>query len=140
MPLFADADDLYAHLGRLFADAAADEEVAPRLAAAGMILQMRLGSPDAVITVQAVEGDERPVDLGDTRMRPEVVLAMDADTAHGLWLGTVNVTVALARGHVVAQGPVAKVLRVVPLIRALAPRYRAQLESPGREDLVAAAA
>jgi hypothetical protein len=28
----------------------------------------------------------------------------------------------------------------VPLIRALAPRYRAQLETAGREDLVTAAA
>src|SRR6187551_3291257 len=112
MGLFSDADELYAHLGRLFAEAAADEELA---------------------------AEERKVDLGDTTLRPEVVLAMDADVAHGLWLGTVNITVALARGHIVAQGPVAKVLKVVPLMRLLAPRYRALLEGAGREDLVAAA-
>ena len=63
---------------------------------------------------------------------------MDADTAHGLWLGTVNVTVALARGQIVARGPVANVLRLVPLVRPLGARYRAQLEAAGREDLVEA--
>jgi SCP-2 sterol transfer family len=138
MPLFADADDLYAHLGRLFQDVAADEELGARLSAANTVMQLRLQSPDAVVTVKALEGADRQVDLGDTALRPEVVLAMDADTAHGLWLGTVNVTVALARGHIVARGPVAKVLKLVPLVRPLGGRYRAQLEAAGREDLVAA--
>jgi hypothetical protein len=139
MGLFSDADELYAHLGRLFAEGAADEELGPRLAEANTILQLRLRDPDAVVTVKVLAAEERQVDLGDTTLRPEVVLAMDADVAHGLWLGTVNITVALARGHIVAQGPVAKVLKVVPLMRLLAPRYRALLEGAGREDLVAAA-
>jgi SCP-2 sterol transfer family len=139
MGLFSDPDELYAHLGRLFVEAAADEELGPRLAEANTILQLRLRDPDAVVTVKVLQAEERQVDLGDTTLRPEVVLAMDADVAHGLWLGTVNITVALARGHIVAQGPVAKVLKVVPLTRLLAPRYRALLEGAGREDLVAAA-
>jgi hypothetical protein len=138
MPLFSDADDLYVHLGRLFQEVAADEELGARLAAANTIMQLRLRAPDAVVTVKAIEGAERQVDLGDTTLRPEVVLAMDADTAHGLWLGTVNVTVALARGQIVARGPVANVLRLVPLVRPLGARYRAQLEAAGREDLVEA--
>jgi hypothetical protein len=139
MPLFADADDLYAHLGRLFQDAAGDDELAATLGAANTVMQLRLRAPDAVVTVKAVEGAALQVDLGDTTLRPEVVLAMDADTAHGLWLGSVNVTVALARGQIVARGPVAKVLRLVPLVRPLGARYRRQLEAAGREDLVAAA-
>lgn len=138
MPLFSDADDLYAQLGRLFQEAAADEELWARVAGANTIMQLRLRAPDAVVTVQALEGGEPQVDLGDTTLRPEVVLAMDADTAHGLWLGSVNVTVALARGHIVARGPVAKVLRLVPLFAPLASRYRAQLEASGREDLATA--
>jgi len=44
--------------------------------------------------------------------------------------------VALARGQIKAKGPVAKVLRLVPLARPVFPRYEAQLKEQGREDLV----
>ena len=45
-------------------------------------------------------------------------MTMDADTAHRFWLGKVNVTVALARGQMKAKGPVAKILKLVPLVEA----------------------
>ena len=63
-------------------------------------------------------------------------MSMDADTAHRFWLGQVNVTVALARGQIKAKGPVAKILKLVPLTKPVYPIYKAQLEAQGREDLV----
>jgi hypothetical protein len=63
---------------------------------------------------------------------------MAADTAHRFWLGEVNVTVALARGQMKAKGPVAKVLKLVPLTKPVFPRYRQMLEEAGREDLLEA--
>jgi hypothetical protein len=63
-------------------------------------------------------------------------MRMKADTAHRFWLGQVNVTMAIARGEIKAEGPVAKILRLVPLTKPVFPRYRALLESQGREDLV----
>ena len=65
-------------------------------------------------------------------MEPEVVMTMDADTAHRFWLGKVNVTVALARGQMKAKGPVAKILKLVPLVKPVFPRYRQQLEERPR--------
>jgi putative sterol carrier protein len=62
-------------------------------------------------------------------------MTMDADTAHRFWLGKVNVTVALARGQIKAKGPVAKILRLVPLTKPVFPRYKAQLQAAGRGDL-----
>jgi putative sterol carrier protein len=69
-------------------------------------------------------------------MEPEVTMSMDADTAHKFWLGEVNVTVALARGQIKANGPVAKILKLVPLTKPIYPRYKALLEEQGRTDLV----
>jgi hypothetical protein len=57
-------------------------------------------------------------------------------TAHRFWLGKVNVTVALARGQMKARGPVAKILRLVPLTKPVFPRYRQMLEDAGRQDLL----
>jgi hypothetical protein len=51
----------------------------------------------------------------------------------------VNVTVALARGQMKAKGPVAKILKLVPLVKPVFPRYRRLLADAGRGDLLEAA-
>jgi putative sterol carrier protein len=86
-----------------------------------------------------MEGEDSQVDCGDTSLEPEVVMTMEADTAHRFWLGQVNVTVALARGQIKAKGPVAKILKLVPLTKPIFPRYRRIIEEGGRPDLLEAA-
>ena len=139
MPYFKDADEVYAYIGRLFEELAADEELAPKFRKANTIVQYQYRNPESQITVDLLEGHEGRVDLGQTDMEPEVVMSMEADTAHRFWLGKVNVTVALARGQMKAKGPVAKILKLVPLVKPVFPRYRAQLEEAGRNDLIEAA-
>jgi putative sterol carrier protein len=136
---FKDADELYAYIGRLFRELAEDDELAPRFQRANTIVQYRYRDPDSQITVKVMEGEESRVDCGDTALEPEVVMAMEADTAHLFWLGQVNVTVALARGQIKAKGPVAKILKLVPLTKPIFPRYRKILEEAGRPDLLEAA-
>ena len=92
--------------------------------------------PESQITIKMLDGEDGRVDLGPTDLEPEVVMTMEADTAHKFWLGKVNVTVALARGQMKAKGPVAKILKLVPLTKPVFPRYKAQLEAAGRDDLV----
>ncbi len=41
-------------------------------------------------------------------------------------------------GQIKAKGPVSKILKLVPLVKPVFPRYRRMLEQPGREDLVEA--
>jgi putative sterol carrier protein len=138
MPYFKDADEVYATIGRLFEDLADDEELAPKFRKANTIVQYRYREPESRITVKLIEGEEGQVDCGETTLEPEVVMSMDADTAHRFWLGEVNVTVALARGQMKAKGPVAKILKLVPLVKPVFPRYRQQLEEAGRRDLLGA--
>ncbi len=138
MPYFKDADEVYEFIGRLFADLAVDEELGPKFRKANTIVQYRYSNPESVITVKMIDGEEGEVDLGETNLEPEVVMTMEADTAHKFWLGKVNVTVALARGQMKAKGPVAKILKLVPLVKPVFPRYRAMLEEKGRTDLVEA--
>jgi hypothetical protein len=135
MPYFKDAEDVYAHLGRLFEDIIADEDLGQRFKGADTIIQIRMRRPDSQVTLKALEGEELVVDFGVTELRPEVVLAMDADTAHRFWLGKVNVTVGLARGQISARGPVAKILKLVPLVDPVRGRYESRLQDAGREDL-----
>jgi putative sterol carrier protein len=136
VPYFKDAQEVYETIGKLFADIASDEELAPKFRKANTIVQYDYSNPDSVITVRLQEGQPGDVDFGETQMEPEVTMSMEADTAHRFWLGKVNVTVALARGQIKAKGPVAKILKLVPLTKPIFPRYKAQLEEQGRADLV----
>jgi putative sterol carrier protein len=135
---FKDANEVYRFIGRLFEDLAQDEELAPRFQKANTIVQYQYRDPQSQVTVSLREEDDGRVDLGETTMQPEVVMTMDADTAHRFWLGKVNVTVALARGQMKARGPVAKILKLVPLTKPIFPRYRKMLEDAGRQDLLEA--
>jgi putative sterol carrier protein len=135
VPYFNDDQEVYRYLGRLFLDLLADEELARQFRTANTVVQYRYRKPESQITVKLLEGEDGQVDLGATQLEPEVVMTMDADVAHRFWLGKVNVTVALARGQIKTKGPVAKILKLVPLVKPVFPRYRAQLEAAGRSDL-----
>jgi putative sterol carrier protein len=136
---FKDADEVYAYIGRLFEELSEDEELAPKFRKANTIVQYRYREPESQITVRLLEGQDGRVDCGETDMEPEVVMSMEADTAHRFWLGKVNVTIAMARGQMKAKGPVAKILKLVPLVKPVFPRYRKMLAEAGRGDLLEAA-
>ena len=136
MAYFKDEQEVYQYVGKMFEDLMADEALASQFQRANTIIQYQYREPDSQITVKILDGESTQVDLGPTTLEPEVVMAMEADTAHRFWLGKVNVTVALAKGQIKAKGPVAKILRLVPLVKPVFPRYRAQLEAAGREDLI----
>jgi putative sterol carrier protein len=134
--VFRDAQDVYDTLGRLLVELAEDPELGPKFRKANTIVRYEYSEPESVITVRLQEAAPGDVDFGESEMEPEVTMSMAADTAHRFWLGEVNVTVALARGQIRANGPVAKILKLVPLAKPVFPRYKAQLEAQGRVDAV----
>ena len=136
MAYFRDAQDVYDNIGRLFQELANDEELAPKLRAADTTVQYRYHEPESQITVRLNETDPLQVDLGETELEPEVVLTMNADVAHRFWLGEVNATMAIARGQIRTKGPLAKVLKLAPVVKPISIRYRAALEAAGRADLL----
>jgi putative sterol carrier protein len=133
---FQSDQEVYDTIGKLFQDLRDDDALFSEFQKADTIVRYELHDPEAVITVKMLDGQGGQVDLGATDLEPEVTMTMDADIAHRFWLGQVNVTVALARGQIRAEGPVAKILKLVPLTKPVFPRYQAQLEGQGREDLV----
>jgi hypothetical protein len=137
--LFKDENDVYAFIGRLFQELAVDPELAPKFQRADTTVRYQMSDPDSQITVDMRPERKIRVDLGPSDLEPEVVMTLSADTAHGFWLGKVNITSALARGQVKARGPVAKILRLVPLVKPSFPRYEQILRDAGRTDLLEAA-
>ena len=139
MPVFKDDQEVYRYIGRLFQDLTTDPELSPKFRRADTIVQYRYSNPESQITVKMKEGEEGQVDFGASDLEPEIVMTMEADTAHRFWLGKVNVTMALAKGQMKAKGPVAKILKLVPLVKPVFPRYQKMLEEENRDDLLKAA-
>jgi putative sterol carrier protein len=137
--VFKDDQEVYQYIGKLFQDLANDDELGPKFRRADTIVQYRYTNPESQITVKMKDGEEGKVDFGATDMDPEIVMSMEADTAHRFWLGNVNVTMALAKGQMKAKGPVAKILKLVPLVKPVFPRYKEMLEKENRDDLLKAA-
>jgi hypothetical protein len=136
---FKDEEEVYRFIGRLFQELAVDPDLAPRFKKANTTVQYQMNDPESRITVEMRPDREMRVDLGPSDLDPEVIMTMEADTAHLFWLGKVNVTVALARGEIQAKGPVAKILKLVPLVKPAFPRYEEMLREAGRADLLEAA-
>jgi putative sterol carrier protein len=139
LPVFKDDQEVYQYIGRLFQDLTDDPELSPKFRRADTIVQYRYSNPESQITVKMKEGEDGQVDFGESSLEPEIVMTMEADTAHRFWLGNVNVTMALAKGQMKAKGPVAKILKLVPLVKPVFPRYREMLEKENRDDLLKAA-
>jgi putative sterol carrier protein len=139
LPVFKDDQEVYQYIGRLFQDLTDDPELSPKFQRADTIVQYKYSNPDSKITVKMKEGEDGQVDFGATQLEPEIVMTMEADTAHKFWLGKVNVTMALAKGQMKAKGPVAKILKLVPLVKPVFPRYQKMLEDANRDDLLKAA-
>lgn len=134
MAVFSDEAEVYEFLGGVFRNGLADEELVAKLRPSGVILRVVYTDPDAVITVD-MPGAAIHTGVGNGP-DPNVELFMTADTGNRFWLGKVVLPVALAKGDVRAKGPVAKLLKVLPLAKGLFGPYRAHLEAAGRSDLL----
>ena len=127
---FTGAQDIYDSIGRVMQELAADPALQPVFREADTCVRYELHDPDAAITIGSRGGELVRVDFGETDQDPEVVITMDAEMAHRYLLGEVDMTVALARGQMTADGPVTKILAVLPIFEPLLPRYRALVSGP----------
>ncbi|TCK20291.1 sterol carrier protein [Pseudonocardia endophytica] len=136
MALFADEAEVYDYLGGVFRMGLEDPKLVEALGPSGVVLRIVYTDPDAVITVDMPNAE---IHTGaGAGPDPNVELFMTADTGNRFWLGKVVLPVALAKGDVRAKGPVAKLLKVLPLAKQLFGPYRQNLEQRGRQDLLAA--
>ncbi|WP_320669408.1 hypothetical protein [Patulibacter defluvii] len=133
MPYFDSADEAYAYLAGVFRKAAEHPQVGPVLAGANLVLQLRYSDPDCQTTV--VMRDPIEVIEGDTDHQPDVVLELTADDADRYWRGELNLAVALAKRRARSQGPINKILKLVPLTKPMFPLYR---EMAAEKDAAAA--
>jgi len=141
MAVFESSQQFYECVGELMERAKIDPQVGPKIAKAGIIIQFRYKEPEAVTTVNAKDKPTQPgafVDVinGPCSLKPDVVMTMKADIAHAFWHGKVNLLSALTKKDIVAQGPIPKILKLLPAVEPLYKQYPALLREKGYSSLV----
>jgi putative sterol carrier protein len=114
MAHFESDAEVYDQLGGILNNLVYNSARREQLRQADAVVQFAFREPDATVTLDMRARKPARIDLGETKLRADVVLAMDADTGRALLTGELSPTLALARGDVRTKGPVAKVLRIVP--------------------------
>jgi hypothetical protein len=141
MSIFQDADMFYACVGELMDRAKTNPQVGPKIAKSGIIIQFRYRNPEAITTINAKDKPTQPnayVDVfhGNCDLKPDVVMSMNADIPHAFWHGKVNLLNALAKKEIIAQGPIPKILKLLPAVQPLYLEYPQLLREKGFENLI----
>ncbi len=123
MGYFENADEVNTYIGGVFRAAAEHPTQGPKLAAAGITMQLHYTDPDCELTVRFHEPRLETIE-GPCDVPADIHLYMRADDADRFWRGDYNLAVGLAKGQVKAKGPVSKILKLVPLTKPLFPIYR----------------
>ena len=141
MSVFRDSAQFYETVGELMDRAKKDPQIGPKIASSGIVIQFRYSDPDATTTVNAKDKPAQPgafadVIHGPTTLKPDAVLSMKADVAHAFWQGKVNLMAALAKKEITMQGPLPKILKLLPAVEPLFKVYPALLREKGYGDMV----
>lgn len=141
MPVFKSSEQFYECVGELMEQAKKDPQVGSKIAKSGIIIQFRYTNPNAQTTINAKDKPTQPgafVDViqGPCNLKPDVVMSMEADVSHAFWHGKVNLVAALAKKEMVAEGPVPKILQLIPAIQPLFKQYPELLRAKGYSNLI----
>jgi putative sterol carrier protein len=135
VPSYTNTDDLYNYVGALFDQAWADPELGPKFAKTGAVLLVKCTEPDSEVVLDMPNQKAYP-SVAESPNAPNATLKMSTETANAFWQGKVNMTLAMAKGQVKAEGSVMKVLKLVPNVKHLFPVYVERLRAEGHDELV----
>lgn len=141
MTVFKDSKQFYECIGELMDRAKRDPDVGVKIAKSGIVIQFRYTDPEAMTTINAKDKPTQPgsfVDVihGPCQLKPDVVMSMKADVSHAFWHGKVNLVAALAKKEIIADGPIPKILKLLPAVQPLYKVYPQLLKEKGYAALV----
>lgn len=130
MATFANAQQVYDNIGAFLEQITKDAELGPKFVAADTSFLVKYTDPESSMLVDAtVDPPTVVMDPGPTES--EITLEMAADDGHAFWMGELNMALALAKGKVKVQGPISKIMKLLPAMRPAFPKYKAFLDQKG---------
>jgi hypothetical protein len=140
MTVFKDANHYYQTIGELMNRASQDPNVGSKIAKSDIIIRFVYRNPEAMSTINAKETPEPGTFVniyhGPSDLKADVTMTMDADVAHAFWHGKVNLMAALSKKQIIAEGPIPKILKLLPAVQPLYKQYPELLKELGFENMI----
>ncbi len=165
MPVFRDADHVYAVIGkfmevpsrpRMIEDLRSwwgshpayyeegDEidqinRIGRRMRSMNMVFEFHISDPDVIITIDAKDpksGENFSVIRGKSSKKPDLIVKTTGDVAHQFWGGQISVPLALLTGKIRTNGSKKKALQLLPKITPAFSLYPRYLELINEETLL----
>lgn len=133
MPLSC-AEEVYRYIGGAFESAFQDPRLGPRLSKSRLRLRFGVVDPDCVMHIDT---EHQRVQTGRVEgAESSTMVAMNADTANRCCQGRLDVTSAMERGDVAAEGDIKELLDLVSTGSDFTQLYLETLRREGRADLI----
>jgi putative sterol carrier protein len=134
---FADADEVYTYIGKMFEVAVADPTFVAATTGTDLVVLLTQTDPAAQILI---DFPGQKVLCGDAASGAQstVQLRMSSDNSNRFWQGKLNFTLAMAQRKVKLEGKRSLALKLLPLTAPLFTTYQATLRDAGRDDLIVA--
>ena len=133
MPVFRDTEHFYEVMTPFFNRLKDHPEIGPKVIASGLVIRFIYTEPDANITIDCPNAQ---VIQGNSELNADVEMTMKAEVAHRFWLGKVNLMLAITKREIIAKGPIAKTLKLLPIIKDSYAMYREYLIEIGMPEAV----
>ena len=131
---FRSRDEFRQVMDKTFTIMSTDPEMGPKLRDARVPQRFEFPDLDQVVNITYADEVEdgrhlRWVWSDDCGWEPAVEMTMDSDVANRYFQGKENIAIALARRRIKSSGNVKKALALIPVTKAVFPRYRAMIEA-----------
>ena len=124
MAVFKDTEYLYKTLGGFWKALFEKDEFSNAIKEANVQIKFEITGPSATIWV-GPDG----VEFGEQNLKADVTMQLNGDACHAFWKKELNLPVALATGKIKARGNIAKVMKLLPVLKpayGLYPEYMKQ--------------
>lgn len=138
MATFSSEEEVYDVMGAFFEQVTKDPELGPKFQSAKTAFRINYTDPDAALLIDTTQ-DPIAVRTGEAASNSdvEVELTMTADDGHKFWLGDLNIPMAMARRKVKVDGPVGKLMGLLPAMQPAFGKYKTYLDERGLTDKLA---
>lgn len=138
MATFSSEEEVYDVMGTFFEQVTKDPELGPKFQSAKTAFRINYTEPDSALLIDTTQ-DPIAVSTGEAAKGSdvEVEMTMTADDGHKFWLGDLNIPMAMARRKVKVDGPVGKLMGLLPAMQPAFGKYKTFLEENGHADKLA---
>ncbi|HPC47258.1 MAG TPA: SCP2 sterol-binding domain-containing protein [Deltaproteobacteria bacterium] len=126
MPVFKSTEHLYEVLGGFWKALYEKEEFSQAVKSAGIQIKFEISDPPAIIWV-GPDG----IEFGEQDLKPDITMQLAGDTCHAFWKKELSLPVALAKRQIKSKGNIAKVMKLLPVVKPAYDMYPEYMKKYG---------